>query len=171
MTEVTSKRDVIAIDSPSGDPWSEFRQVELVDLHFEQDYVHSLGKVSRFFLELEQGRLFGTRCPACARVYLPPRPTCPDCQQITSWYEMPLTGTVKAFSIMHFGSAANPDVERLGTPYVLAYVLHDGASTLMPHILKADPTAVEIGMPVQVAFADGPVSHPIHLMYYVYVGA
>lgn len=171
MAEVAGKRDVIAMESGEGDPWADFRQIELIDLHFEQDYVHSLGKTSRFFLELERGRLFGTRCPACGRVYLPPRASCPHCQRITLWHELALTGSVQTYAVMHFGSGVNPDVERLGTPYVLAYVLHEGAATLMPHVLKADPASVSIGMAVRVAFAREPVTHPIHLMYYVPVEA
>lgn len=167
MVEVASKRDAIRIDGPEGDPWFDFRQVELIDLHFEQDYVHSLGKVSRFFLELESGKLFGTRCPACARVYLPPRPTCPDCMHVTVWHELMLSGTVQAFSVMHFGNGANADVDRLSTPYILVYVLHEGASTLMPHILRADPATVKIGMAVRAVFTPGPVTHPIHLMHYI----
>lgn len=165
---VQSKLDVKTVDAvQSPDPWHAFRQIEVITMELAQRYKHSLGKYSRFFIELENGRFFGTRCPACERVYTPPRPLCPDCLQITDWHEFPGTGTLETYSLMHFTSGANPDVEQLETPVILAYVLLDGSSTLFPHLLKADPATMQTGMRVRVAYADGPVHHPIHLMYFI----
>lgn len=149
------------------DPWAQFRTVERLSLDLAQHYTHSLGKYSRFFIELENRRLMATRCGCCQRVYTPPRPLCPDCLHITDWLELPGTGTVETFSVLHVSPGSNPDVEQLATPYVLAYVLLDGASTLFPHLLDAPPETVSIGMRVRVHYVQGPVFHPIHLMRFV----
>ena len=85
---------------------------------------------------------------------------------VTQWIELSGTGTLETYSVMHFSSGVNADVNRLEMPLVLAYVLMDGSSTLFPHILKADPEIVKPGMRVRVAYADDVVSHPIHLMYF-----
>ena len=149
------------------DPWSDFRLIERLSLEFTQSYVHSLGKYSRFFVELENRRFMTTRCRDCMRVYAPPRPLCPDCLKVTEWVELAGTGSVETFSILHFSPGSTPDVEQLVTPYVLAYVLLDGASTLFPHVLDAAPASVHMGMRVRVAYVERSVFHPIHLMRFV----
>lgn len=149
------------------DPWEAFRQIEVITLELSQHYKHSMGKYSRFFIELEHQRFLATHCPVCDRVYAPPRPLCPDCLKITSWTELSGIGTLETFSVMHFTSGANEDVAQLAMPAILAYVLLDGSSTLFPHLLKTEPDHLKIGMRVRVAYAEIPVSHPIHLMYFV----
>jgi uncharacterized OB-fold protein len=167
MAEVTSKKDVQTFSRSQPDPWTDFRLVERLNLEFSQSYTHSLGKYSRFFIELEQGHFMATRCRHCQRVYAPPRPLCPACLEIAEWVELPGTGTVETFSVLHFSPGSNPDVETLATPYVLAYVMLDGASTLFPHLLDALPETVHIGMRVRVDYVDRTVFHPIHLMRFV----
>lgn len=170
MADVTSKKDVQTVPDPlkrADDPWADFRLIERLNLEMAQRYTHSLGKYSRFFIELENHRLMATRCPTCGRVYAPPRPLCPDCTRIAEWIELPGTGTVETFSVLHFSPGSNPDVEALATRYVLAYVLLDGASTLFPHLLDAPPESVTIGMRVRVHYVDHAVYHPIHLIRFV----
>lgn len=170
MAQVTSKKIIQIASDPhkrDEDPWADFRLVECLNLEFTQAYTHSLGKYSRFFVELENGRFMATRCPRCPRVYAPPRPLCPDCLHITEWVELTGVGNVETFSILHFSPESNADVQQLETPYILAYVLLDGASTLFPHILAAPPNLVHIGMRVRVHYVNHPVFHPLHLMRFV----
>lgn len=166
--KVSSQIEIAALTSDaSPDPWWEFRQVERITLELTQGYKYSLGKYSRFFIELENRRFLATRCPECHKVYAPPRPLCPACLQPAAWTELSGEGAVETWSALHFSPGSNADVRALETPYVLAYVLLDGADTLFPHLLKAPPDQVERGMRVRVAYSDGPVQHPIHLMYFV----
>ncbi|MDQ7026852.1 MAG: Zn-ribbon domain-containing OB-fold protein [Anaerolineae bacterium] len=165
--QVTSQIEIKQIEAGENDDWQAFRQVEIITLELTQQYKHSLGKYSRFFIELERGHFFGTRCPQCEKVYTPPRPLCPDCMCITEWHELAGTGTVETFSVMHFTSEINADVSHLATPVILAYVLLDGSSTLFPHVLKTKPENVQIGLRVQVTYSESPVQHPIHLMYFL----
>lgn len=167
MAEVSSKKDIQTIAPLEGDPWADFREVERLNLIFSQSYTHTLGKYSRFFIELENRRLMATRCENCQRVYAPPRPLCPECLKPTAWVELEGSGTVETFSVLHFSPGSNADVAALKTPYIFAYVLLDGASTLFPHLLAADPAEVTIGMRVRVRYVDEPVEHPIHLMHFV----
>jgi len=167
---VKSKRAVQTVDDPlrrENDPWAAFRQVEQLNLEFVQHYRHSLGKYSKFFVELERGKFFATRCGACQKTYAPPRPLCPDCLKICDWVQLTGLGTLKTYSLIHFAPGSNDDVRRLKTPYVLAYVLLDGASTLFPHILRIEPARVNVGMRVRVAYTQEKVDHPIHLMHFV----
>src|SRR5215207_1640168 len=98
MVHVTSKKDILTAQ-PYGqsavDRWADFRDIERLTLELTQTYTHSLGKVSRFFIELENSRFMATHCEGCAQVYAPPRPLCPRCHIITTWRELLGTGTVK----------------------------------------------------------------------------
>ena len=170
MAQVISKKGVQVVNDPlkrSTDPWKAFREIEQITLELTQSYTHSLGKYSRFFIELENKRFLATHCDHCDKVYAPPRPLCPNCLSITEWIELPGTGTVVTYSVLHFSPASNPDVAQLHTPYTIAYVLLDGASTLFPHILIADPSTITLGMPVKIQYVEGPVNHPIHLIRFV----
>ncbi len=166
MATVTSKLEQLTVSDPlARDPdlWADFRQIEVIELHWEQTYRHSLGKYSRFFVELENHRFFATRCPDCAKVWAPPRPVCPDHLTITEWVELSGRGRVESFSVLHHRSAIVPFIQ---PPYVLAYLRLDGADTLFAHLLRGyrSLAEVQIGMPVRVVYDDGPVAHPIHLM-------
>lgn len=154
-------------DGGPEDPWREFGQVERITLDLTQAYRYSLGKYSRFFIELENQRFLATRCGDCAKVYAPPRPLCPVCLRPTAWTELTGEGAVETWSLLHFSPGSNADVRALGTPYALAYVLLDGADTLFPHLLKAPPDQVERGLRVRIEYNSEPVQHPIHLMYFV----
>ncbi|MEM6282353.1 MAG: Zn-ribbon domain-containing OB-fold protein [Chloroflexota bacterium] len=166
MPEVASKLDTQLIETTDGDVWADFRQIERITVELTQRYRYTLGKTSRFFLELENRRFMATQCGACSKVYAPPRPFCPTCYDITEWVALSGEGTVKTFSVLHFASQSNDDVQNLEKPFIMAYVLLDGASTLFPHILKTDVEAVHIGMRVKVNYVDEPVHHPLHLMYF-----
>ena len=166
--KVANKIDIETLaDSSEEDIWAQFRQVERISLELTQSYKYSLGKYSRFFIELEKGRLMATNCATCGKVYAPPRPLCPNCLAVTDWVELSGEGTVKTYSTLHFSPGSNEDVLALATPYVLAYVLLDGADTLFSHLLKAPPDKVQIGMRVRVEYSVDRVHHPIHLMYFV----
>ncbi len=165
--KVRSQIDIARVESEAGDIWADFRQVERVALELTQRYRYSLGKSSRFFIALEEGRFLATRCRACAKVYAPPRPLCPACLRVTEWRELTGEGRLETWSVLHFSPGTNEDARALETPYVLAYALLDGADTLFPHLLRADPAAIKRGMRLRVAYRDEPVGHPIHLMYFV----
>jgi uncharacterized OB-fold protein len=166
MAEVSSKWKTETAANPLGgadDPWADFREIEILELEWSQTYRHSLGKYSKFFLELENQRFFATRCPDCGKVWTPPRPLCPDCLEVTAWQELSGRGEIASFSVLHYA----PSLARhLKTPYILAYVRLEGADTLFAHLLQNVERIenVEIGMPVRIVYNSGPVEHPIHLM-------
>lgn len=168
MAVVLNKREVLRVEDPMGrgaeDPFADFREVELLTLKWEQEYRHSLGKYSRFFLELENKRFMATRCPRCKATWVPPRPVCPNDLRVTEWVELSGYGTLEGFSICEFA----PKFISKEKPYVLAYVALDGASTLFCHQLRnfRDRSEIKVGMRVKVAYAEGEVDHPIRLIYF-----
>jgi uncharacterized OB-fold protein len=110
-------------------------------------YQHSASpEESRYLRGLSEGRLLGQRCPACGKVYLPPRGACPtDGVPTTDEVELPDTGTVTTFCIVNVPFAG----QRISPPYVAAYVLIDGADIPILHLILGCPAdAVHMGMRV-----------------------
>jgi len=105
---------------------------------------------STYLRGLADGRLIGQRCPACGKVYVPSRGTCPvDGVPADITVELPDTGTVTTFSIVN---VAYPG-QQVTPPYVAAAVLLDGADIAFQHlILGCEPGEVRIGMRVRAAW-------------------
>lgn len=146
------------------DPWQDFRTVEKFRQRWEQEYNSTLGKYSRFFLGLEEGKFLATRCPKCGKTWAPPRPVCPDDLVLTRWTELTGEGSVESFSVCAFA----PEFLKVELPYVLAYVALDGADTLFCHQLRNFRQVEDIksGLRVKVAYSQEVVEHPLWLMWF-----
>jgi len=114
-----------------------------VRLHYE--HTTSRGE-SAYLHALAEGRLLGQRCPACGKVYIPPRGACPtDGVPTTDEVNLPDTGTVTTFCVVNVPFPG----QRVTPPYVAAAVLLDGADIPISHlILGSEPGEVRMGMRV-----------------------
>ena len=114
-----------------------------VRLHYE--HTTSRGE-SAYLHALAEGRLLGQRCPACGKVYIPPRGACPtDGVPTTDEVDLPDTGTVTTFCVVNVPFPG----QRVKPPYVAAAVLLDGADIPISHlILGCEPSVVRMGMRV-----------------------
>jgi len=105
----------------------------------------------KFFREIqENARFLGTVCPACDVTYVPPRLYCEQCfSHLEEWVEVPTTGMVYTFTVLHL----DLDGSRLAEPRVLAFVHIDGTDGGLVHFLgEVEPDQVCIGMPVEPVF-------------------
>ncbi len=103
--------------------------------------------------------LAGSKCGACAQVYVGARNICAKCSARGTMKDVRLaeTGKVYVYTIVH---RSFPGVE---TPFVDVIVdLDDGAhikGTL--HKVKADPEAVAFGLPVKIVYREvKPINKP-----------
>jgi uncharacterized OB-fold protein len=105
---------------------------------------------SRYLRGLAEGRLVGQRCPACGKVYLPPRGACPtDGVPTADEVELPDRGTVTTFCVVNVPFAG----QRITPPYVAAYVLIDGADIPMLNLVLDCPVdEVHMGMRVKAVW-------------------
>ena len=97
---------------------------------------------SRFFGEIQRsGRIFGTRCPSCAKVLVPARAFCDACYVATDeWVEVGPGGTLDVFTIVATKFPGLPD-----PPFVIGYVTLDGGDTaILNHIEVANLTDVDL---------------------------
>jgi uncharacterized OB-fold protein len=162
---VTRKLRELTASAPHGgeDVWRDFRRVEVLDLELSFKFRHSLGKVSAFFLELEERRLMATRCPRCATVWMPPRAACGNDLAVTEWIELSGRGHVVAAAECRYTAAGRGEAGSM----ILGYVALEGASTLLlQKIRHVDARAVGAGLAVRVAWAEEPVAHPMELFWF-----
>ena len=114
-------------------------------------YQHSASaEESRYLRALKEGKVIGQRCPACGKVYVPPRGACPvDGVPTTTDVELPDTGTVTTFCVVNVPFTG----QRVPSPYVAAAVLLDGADIAFQHlILGCEPAEVRMGMRVRAVW-------------------
>ncbi|MFF3994281.1 Zn-ribbon domain-containing OB-fold protein [Streptomyces cyaneofuscatus] len=124
------------------------------------DYVHSPGRAQSAYLKALAGhRTVGERCPACRKVYVPPRGACPTCGIATAeQVEVGPRGTVTTFCIVNI-KAKNLDIE---VPYVYAHIALDGADLALHGRIAGIPyDQVRMGLRVEPVWAEG-AAHPDH---------
>jgi hypothetical protein len=114
-------------------------------------YMHSASPEESLYLRgLEQGKLLGQRCPACEKVYIPPRGACPtDGVPTEDEIELPDRGIVTTFCIVNVPFLG----QRIKPPYVAAYILLDGADIAFLHlVLGCAADEVRMGMRVEAVW-------------------
>ncbi|MFL6002660.1 MAG: Zn-ribbon domain-containing OB-fold protein [Nocardioides sp.] len=117
----------------------------------ELDYLYAASpEESAFYRGLAEGRIVGQRCPACHKVYVPPRSACPvDGVATTDEVELGHTGTVTTFCIVNVPFLG----QKITPPYVSAYVLLDGADIAFLHLILDIPAEeVRMGMRVEAVW-------------------
>jgi len=113
------------------------------------DYVYTYGLgLEAFFRKLkDQGRFLASRCESCGRVYLPARIFCERCmERIEGSFQVPGTGTVYAFTVVHMNIDESPKEE----PVIVALIDMDETDSRFVHYLTGvKPDEVKVGMPVK----------------------
>jgi len=131
---------------PGRDPTGE--PVTMITTPIHLHYEHSASvEESRYLRGLAEGRLLGQRCPACRKVFIPPRGACPtDGVPTEEEVELADTGTVTTFCIVNVPFLG----QRITPPYVAAYVLLEGADIPLQHlVLGCAAEEVRMGMRVR----------------------
>ncbi|MFJ8596303.1 Zn-ribbon domain-containing OB-fold protein [Streptomyces sp. NPDC093598] len=127
------------------------------------DYTYSPGRAQTAYITALSGRrTVGERCPACRKVYVPPRGACPTCGVATAeQVEVGPRGTVTTFCIVNIKAAhtANLDIE---VPYVYAHIALDGADLALHGRIGGIPyDEVRMGLRVEPVWTEG-ARYPDH---------
>ncbi|MEV6302356.1 OB-fold domain-containing protein [Actinoplanes sp. NPDC051861] len=126
--------------------------VTIMTVPIQLDYRHTTShEEDRYLRALAEGRIIGQRCPACRKVYVPPR-VCPaDGVATVEVVNLPDRGTVTTFCVVNVPFAG----QRLTPPYVVAQVLLDGADIPIPHlVLGVQAGDVRMGLRVAAVWRD-----------------
>ncbi len=139
----------------------ELLQPEPRVVKIAKDYfhIHTYGGFTPFFAGLLKKKLMATRCAnrACKekRLFLPPRPHCPDCLLPMKWVAAPLEGTIYTHTTILYPGAPF----KLTTPCPLISVELPGVCTRMMSYLKRGTPY--IGMKVRAVFNTAKPTHSI----------
>lgn len=123
---------------------------------FRMDYTYVAGQGRSLFLRgLAERRMLARRCPACAKVYLPPPEFCSRClSPLEEPFELDGRGVIATFCVVSFpfpGQTIEP-------PYVVAQIQVHGAENRLMHLVReAEVEDVHIGMAVEPVWADDPL--------------
>ncbi len=103
----------------------------------------------KFYGDLAQGKLSGTRCPKCGSVHVPPTAFCEDCLARMDPEEAaveldPKSGSVASYTVVHEDRSGHP----LEEPQVIVQVVFPGANGSVFGRLKGQK--VYVGMPVKL---------------------
>ncbi len=112
---------------------------------------HSASRPESIFLRaLRNGTLLGARSGDNGKVYFPPREADPATgSELDQFVELPDKGTVTTFAIINIPFAG----QRIKPPYVVAYVLLDGADIPFLHMVTGiDAADVRMGMRVEAVW-------------------
>jgi uncharacterized protein len=92
------------------------------------------------------------RCSSCGHIRWPASYLCPKCHAVESVWE-PSKGHGKIYSFVVYHVAFDPAFKE-DLPYVVALVDMDEGPRILSNIRGCRPEAVEIGMPVELAWED-----------------
>lgn len=123
-------------------------------------YRFAMGPVfTRFFEELKNKRIMGTRCRICNRVLVPARKFCPRCfEELSEWVQVGERGTIRTWTFITFSFSGQPKKP----PYITALIDLEGADTALSHFiggvdlsdLEKVREQVRIGMKVEAKWRD-----------------
>src|SRR5689334_11676228 len=126
--------------------------VRRIEAPVRLEYTVEAGRsLTRFLSALIEGRILGRRCPACTKVYVPARSSCPTCG-VTMHEDVTLaeTGTITTFCIVNVPFEG----QTMKLPYVYASILLDGADIPLLHLIQGIPAAeVRMGLRVKAEWA------------------
>ena len=122
--------------------------VVTIPIRLEYDYTPGRTQ-SKFLRGVAEGRVLGSKCPSCEKVYVPGRGVCSMCGELflDEPVEVAHTGTLVTYAVTNVPSK-NIDLE---LPYVNAEVLLDGADTTSMFLMRGvKPHEVRLGMRVRL---------------------
>jgi len=104
-------------------------------------------KVHDFMRYLEQGKIMGSKCKNCKRVYFPPRADCDCLSGETEWIELSGNCRLVTYTNVHFAPASF----RYDAPYVLAVAqFEEGPTVFAPLSKDIGEEEIKIGMQLKL---------------------
>lgn len=109
-------------------------------------------KIAKFFENLRDKKLTGTRCVKCKTVYCPPRADCPKCiSSHVEWLELSGRGKLLTFTTIHVA----PEIFEKYVPYVISIVELEEGPKLIGRMRDAKQEDINIGMSLKAVYFEG----------------
>ena len=113
----------------------------------------AISSLNRAYWEaLKRRELALQRCAGCGKVWYPPAPCCPLCwSRDWSWQKLSGRGRVNSWVVFHRAYFSSFESE---VPYNVAEVELDEGPRLLTNLMEVDNAEIQVGMAVEVVFAD-----------------
>jgi len=109
-------------------------------------------KIVKFFENLRDKKLTGTRCVKCKTIYCPPRADCPKCMSShVEWLKLSGKGKLLAFTTIYVG----PETFEKYIPYVISIVELEEGPKLMSLMRDVKQEDINIGMSLEAVYFEG----------------
>lgn len=120
---------------------------------------------SRFLIALrDEKQILGLRCPACAKVRVPPG-RCLPCDRLgTEWVAVGPEGTLESWTVIR---TAAPPIRPRRVPYAVGIIRLDGADSGLVHLLgEVDPDEIRAGVRLRPVFEESRRGHILDIRYF-----
>ena len=125
--------------------------------------------MERFFGGFKQKKFLGIKCPACGKVFVPPRMICEDCfAETDEWLELGDGGTVEGYTVAYVKvDEKTGGLAELDKPEIIALIKPEGADTCLIHrIAEAEPLDIEVSMRVRAVWVEETKGELADLSYF-----
>ncbi|MCZ7362351.1 MAG: hypothetical protein O8C58_03285 [Candidatus Methanoperedens sp.] len=79
------------------------KEIIVKKIHESIDYIESHAQDTPFFMALADGKLIGSKCPACGYRYATAHMHCGQCGNRTEWFDLPGEGKIHCHSVSKYG--------------------------------------------------------------------
>lgn len=114
-------------------------------------YVGEVG--SRFLTSIRDNKeIWGTKCPKCSKVYVPPVKNCGECFVLTDqWVKVEDTGILESFTVVNYSHEMMPKK----APIIYGLIKLGGADGAIMHMIDdVKKEDLKVGMKLKAVFAD-----------------
>ena len=106
------------------------------DVMEAEEYVYTVGYAGEeFFKGLKEGKIIGSKCPKCGKVYVPPTLYCEECFVETQFVEVKGRAYLDSYTIIY----KDFDGNKLETPQVIGFVKFEGTNGGLLAIVEGEP--------------------------------
>ena len=109
--------------------------------------------LSKFYTGLKyEEKIYGSVCPSCSRVQVPPKIYCGLCfVECTEYIELPRRGILESFTTVHLEFPGQPKKP----PYSYGYIKLDGSHTHLYHLIEEiEEEDISVGLRVEAVWKD-----------------
>ncbi len=147
--------------------WKDDVQILVHEGKISVPYSWTVGStLSKWYgLLRDSGELWANRCPACGKVYVPPKIKCNECyEDMNDWVKLPGTGTLETYTVVHY---EEPSIQPGKAPIIYGVIKMDGADTGIAHLVdEVEPDQVKVGMRMEMVLAEEREANIFDIKYF-----
>ncbi len=118
-----------------------------------------IGKTLKFWEGLKQGKVYGTKCKGCGKLYFPPSADCPHCLSTElEWIELSNEAEVETFTHV----VIRPTTFQQNKPYTVAIGKVKEGVKVLAWLTGFKLSEIKVGMKVKLVAKISPEGDPTY---------